>query len=238
MPTGPAPVAIDPRRLAELERLALLGQATAGFAHEVKNGLMVIQGFAFLARRLAESATAEPKLAQHVREVEAEAARLIDELKTFLALARGTNEERPRRALGVVVAEVVRLIKPVAEQRGLLVELQAAGTAERQVADPEFRAGLLNLGLNALDFARTRTRITLARAPGGWDVIVEDDGSGVDARVRSRLFEPFQSGKPSGTGLGLSRAREAVEAERGRIGYDRSSLGGARFSLFVPDAPA
>ena len=230
-------VTIAAEALAQLERLAVLGRATAGFAHELKNGLMVTHGFAYLARRLAQSSEVDPKLSSHLAEVEAHAARLVVQLRTFLSLAKGSNDEEPRRALRAVVREVGQLARPIAEERGKAMELAVDDAAERPVADPAFRSALLNVALNAIDFARARVRVTLARGEGGWLVTVDDDGAGLDPAQQARLFEPFSSVRAGGTGLGLWQAQEAVAAEGGRISYDEAPSGGARFSLLVPDRP-
>lgn len=233
-------VAVAASRLVELERLAALGRASAGHAHELKNALMVLQGFAQLARKATQApGAASPQVQGYVRELETQANRTIVDLRAFLTLARGgaaeeAEEETTLVDLATAVEDVARLTRPLARQQELTFELEVDRSARRPVRDPGLRSALLNLMLNALDFARTRVRVGLVRHRDRLEVRVEDDGPGVEERLRGRLFEPFQTGRPNGTGLGLAQVKAAVEAEGGEVGYEAAPDGGARFVVRLP----
>ncbi|MGE5049305.1 MAG: ATP-binding protein, partial [Deltaproteobacteria bacterium] len=95
---------------------------------------------------------------------------------------------------------------------------------------------LLNLLLNALDFARTRIVVTTARAADGRaEVTVADDGPGVAAEDRARIFQRFVTTRPGGNGLGLSTSREIAEAHGGQLTL-RDGGTGATFVLQLPPA--
>jgi signal transduction histidine kinase len=224
----------DDDRQAELERLAAVGLATAGLAHELKNGLMVTQGFAELARKLLLATPhPDPRVAGHLAEIEGQAQRLTRQLRSFLQLARaeGDTSERP---LGEVLEEVVALVRPLARvgEKALLTRVET--DAGRPVRDPPFRSAVLNLLLNAVDLAREQVTLTLTGDDTHLELAVEDDGPGLSDALITRLFEPFSTGRPNGIGLGLAQVKAAVKAERGEVTAGRSVGGGARFVVRLP----
>jgi len=97
---------------------------------------------------------------------------------------------------------------------------------------------ILNLVLNAADAvgAGGKVRVSAARSGDGVQLAVEDDGPGVDARVKAQLFEPFVTTKEvgKGTGLGLAVCRGLVEAAGGSITLDSDYTRGARFVVELP----
>jgi signal transduction histidine kinase len=104
---------------------------------------------------------------------------------------------------------------------------------------------LLNLVRTAVEavqgLAPARRKVTIASAPnadGSVTLSVADQGEGVPAEVRERLFQPFVSNKPGGLGLGLSICRSVIESHGGTIRCDRPPSGGARFAFTLPAAPA
>lgn len=221
-------------RAAEAERLATVGLATAGFAHELKNATMVLQGFAELARKGVPEGD---RSAAHLAEVDHQARRLTELLQRFLRLGHGgaTGVARP---VGEVLDEIVRLGKPVAHVRNVVLETELAADLARPVDDGRTRALLLDLLLNATAHAYSRIRVR-AEAGGGEVVIrVEDDGPGVPAAERERVFEPFVTARAGGTGLGLATARAGARDEGGSLTCEASELGGAAFVLRLPAAPA
>jgi signal transduction histidine kinase len=100
------------------------------------------------------------------------------------------------------------------------------------------RQMLLNLLLNALDFAKSRIVITTSRsANGDAEVIVADDGPGVPAQDRQRIFQRFVTTRAGGNGLGLTTSREIAEAQGGSLTL-LDSPGGASFAVRLPAAGA
>jgi two-component system NtrC family sensor kinase len=142
-----------------------------------------------------------------------------------------------------VVDDVVALVRPQKLFRAVRVDTEAARSLEVALPASKLTQVLLNLVLNAgaavVGAQREAGRVVVrARAEGIGRVRieVEDDGPGVAADVRDRLFEPFVTTKPvgEGTGLGLAVCRGLVESAGGEIGLDPSHEGGARFYLILP----
>jgi signal transduction histidine kinase len=231
------------RRLSEIsvaleraQRTSTVGLLTAGFAHEMKNALTVVLGFAELARTAAERAQADPKVSRHLKELENETRRTVAQLQSFLSYASGEKVPRRPQDVNELVNDALLMVKPMARMKDLVVE-QVGGEPPRVDADPfAIRQLLLNLLLNALDFARTRIVVTTARAADGRaEVTVADDGPGVAPEDRARIFQRFVTTRPGGNGLGLSTSREIAEAHGGKLTL-REGGGGATFVVQLPPA--
>ena len=231
------------RRLAEIsvaleraQRTSTVGLLTAGFAHEMKNALTVVLGFAELARTAAERARTEPKVTRHLKELENETRRTVAQLQSFLSYAAGDKVPRRPQDVNELVNDSLQMVKPMARMKDLALE-HAPGEPPRVVADPfAVRQLLLNLLLNALDFARTRISVSTLRTPDGQaEVIVADDGPGVPPENRDRIFLRFVTTRPGGNGLGLSTSREIAQAHGGTL-LLRDGPPGATFVLTLPPA--
>ena len=240
---GAAAAWILQRRLAEIsvaleraQRTSTVGLLTAGFAHEMKNALTVVLGFAELARTAAERAQTDPKVSRHLKELENETRRTVAQLQSFLSYSAGEKVPRRPRDLNELVSEALQMVKPMARMKDLKVE-QTAGDPPRVDADPfAIRQLLLNLLLNALDFASTRISVTSTRtADGRAEVVVSDDGPGVPAQNRERIFHRFVTTRPGGNGLGLATSRDIAQAHGGTLAL-RDDGPGATFVLTLPAA--
>ena len=108
-----------------------------------------------------------------------------------------------------------------------------------EVDRDQFRTVLVNLLLNALDFARSRIVVTTgAGADGSAELTVADDGPGVPQKDRERIFDRFVTTRPGGTGLGLSTSREIAVAHGGTLSLSETPGGGATFTVRLPAARA
>lgn len=237
-----------------LEPLVLAGISTSGLAHEIKNGLMVTRGFAGLARRRADR-TGDERLVQQVDAIERESERLIRELRSFIrtaveehrfwpaASARPITLENARS----VVESVASLVRPLAREQEMALELDATLSSEWAVDEPALRSALTNLLLNAMAHARSRIRLTAREtfdggSQGGGaarlEVAVEDDGPGVPEEIGELVFQRgFTRGVRDGTGVGLAFARERATRAGGTLALAPSDAAGARFVLSLPLHP-
>lgn len=232
------------RRLQEIsvalqraQRTSTVGLLTAGFAHEMKNALTVVLGFAELARTAAERAPSDPRVTRHLKELENETRRTVAQLQSFLSYSSGEKVPRRPQDVNLLVDEALQMIRPMARMKELHLD-RSAGEAPRVDADPfAIRQLLLNVLLNALDFARTRITVTTRiSADGHAEVAIADDGPGVPDKDRERIFQRFVTTRPGGNGLGLSTSREIAEAHAGALTLQESAGGGATFVLQLPPA--
>jgi signal transduction histidine kinase/HAMP domain-containing protein len=233
-------------RLLQNERLAAIGRMAAHVTHEVRNPLTSLALNAeLLAEELAErpsSPEAQRLLAAMQREVD----RLTSVTEEYLRVARLPRPRLEREDVAAVVRDAALFVKPELDRAGVALELRAEGPAYAAVDEGQLRQALLNLLRNAREAlqsaaseGRTPTvSVTVERARGGVEVVVEDNGPGLAREVREHLFELFVSTKEKGTGLGLSLTREIIVAHGGTITAEsaRGSGSGARFVLWLPSA--
>lgn len=230
------------RRLADIsvaleraQRTSTVGLLTAGFAHEMKNALTVVLGFAELARTAAERAHTDPKVVRHLKELENETRRTVAQLQSFLSYSSGEKVARRPQDVNELVNDALQMVRPMVRIKDLQLT-QTAGEPPRVDADPfAIRQLLLNLLLNALDFASTRITIGTSRtADGSAEVVVADDGPGVPPENRERIFRRFVTTRPGGNGLGLATSRDIAQAHGGTLALREGE--GATFVLTLPPA--
>jgi signal transduction histidine kinase len=164
----------------------------------------------------------------------------------YLRVARLPRPRLEREDVAAVVRDAALFVKPELDRAGVALELRAEGPAYAAVDEGQLRQALLNLLRNAREAlqgaaseGKTPTvAVTVERARGGVEVVVEDNGPGLAREVREHLFELFVSTKEKGTGLGLSLTREIIVAHGGTITAEsaRGSGSGARFVLWLPGA--
>jgi two-component system C4-dicarboxylate transport sensor histidine kinase DctB len=229
--------------LAAAHRLGAAGRLAHGLAHAMKNRLQVVQGYAELAaegvgRARSVQGPPDEKTVAHLREADQQARQAIGELRAFLEQAGTGGEGRGPIPLGALLDELLAPLRPLIRERS--IRLTEAGFA---AGDPPstivaVRAQtlqiLLELILNALDFARSEIRLSVRDVGSTIEISVEDDGPGVEAKVREKLFRGPVSARVGGTGLGLWLAHQAAAELRGSLRLDEGAK--ARFSLRLPKA--
>ena len=218
------------------DQLAALGQLAAGLAHELRNPLTAIQTLVEAARCNGETSQLDDR---DLEVIDEELSRLDATLQSFLDYARPPKLQRTTIDLREIVERTVTLVRPRAEQQSVVVNVEGPDSPLWVSADREqLRQVLLNLLLNALDALGSGGRITVkaTTAPERQDVVlrVADDGPGIAAEIQDRLFEPFASSKPSGTGLGLTICRRIVENHDGELAAENGPAGGAVFTVRLP----
>jgi signal transduction histidine kinase len=232
-------------RLRVTEHLSLVGQLAAQVAHEIKNPLGPIKGYAKIIERDLEARGA-------LSDVVARGIAVIrEEVETIDARARGLLEAaRPPAPspepldLGRAVDDVLDLLRGDAPQGVRLAWREAPAPAPAELDRLLFRSALTNVVKNAVDALDGRPGAILvslaASADGVYQLAVEDDGPGLPADVTpEELFRPFLSRKRGGTGLGLVIARGAMRAMGGDLLLERRDPGpGARAVLRVPQRAA
>jgi len=230
--------------LAEATRLAAIGSLAAGVAHEIRNPLSSLRGFAQL---FATKLKGQEPLSSYACTMVQEADRLNRVVTDLLYLARPRELAPDRVDLPRVIEGLHGLLRFDLEAKGVTPVLDLAET--RLCADEDgLKQAVLNLMVNALDavpdaLAGGGGRITLstrredgAEGSGVW-VGVADNGQGMDEAVRSQAFEPFFTAKRQGTGLGLAIVQGIMRAHKGRALIESTPGQGTLVRLFFPDCP-
>lgn len=219
------------------DRLALIGQLSAGLAHEIRNSLKPISGSVELLRReLPASGDARDTLMEIIlRESEA----LETFLEEFLHLARDKSLQMEELPLERVVGEELESLASLPGGDFRLSQLGPSDPLLRVRADRAcLRQILRNLGLNAIEAGGVPVEVGWRRVGGEAEVYLRDHGPGLAEEVRARVFEPFFTTKPRGTGLGLAIARDLAERLGGRLALDPAEGGGTRAILRLPLIPS
>lgn len=221
----------------ELRRVdALRRNLITTLAHDVRAPLTAVQGTIDLLQASAALLSPEQS-AELLQLADRQANRLGTLMLDLLDLAR---LETGRLELQLAPVDLARLVRDTADY----VDPESRFDIELPNELPLIADGrrieqiLVNLMSNAIRYGAQPRRLSALRGPGGVRVVVEDGGSGVAPEILPQLFEPFGADRAAAesVGLGLWIARSLAEAHGGTLTYDQTPSGGARFTLFVPDA--
>jgi two-component system, NtrC family, sensor histidine kinase PilS len=220
------------------ERLAGIGRLAAGIAHEIRNPLASISGSVELLKSLPGADNDTRQLVDiAVREVE----RLDHLIAELLDYARPRNEERQPLDLSEVVTEIAKAFNHERRDRDVQLVVQVGSGVVIDGGSGQIRQVLWNLIRNATDSmpegGTIRIETTLDEKTGGTrDAVlsVGDTGIGIPKEDLDRIFEPFFSTKPSGTGLGLATVARIVEDHKGIIDIQSETGKGTTFTLRFP----
>ena len=228
------------------ERLAALGQLSAGLAHEIRNPLGVIKGSAdMLTKKVAGS---EPLVTELAGYISSEVNRLNALVVRFLDFARPSKLELHPERIPEIVDRALEAASASVPNLGVKIERQYAPNLPEIPADPQLcEQVFVNLITNALQAMQAQDgslekTLRLSIAPEiscgepGVSVIVEDTGPGVPPELREQIFNPFFTSKKDGVGLGLSIVAKIVDDHRGSIRLEYNVPRGARFNVFFPQA--
>ena len=223
-------------RLSEAERLAATGELAAGVAHEIRNPLAAIVNATTLLGE-EESLTQEER-ASTLGAVRKEARRLNRILSEFLVFARPREPKRLSGDIREVIDHVITLIR---EDPGRARQVELDVRVDSAVPSFVFDADqmtqvLLNIALNGVEALDGPGRVGIDVGLQGSSVAIaiSDTGRGMVPEERRRIFDPFYSRKPAGTGLGLTLARRIVTAHNGRIEVESTPGRGTCFTILLP----
>ncbi|MCG6929328.1 MAG: PAS domain-containing protein [Desulfofustis sp.] len=233
-------------QMRQAEKLAAIGMMSASIAHEFRNPLAAISGSAqVLAEEFGKASTAQPQNYDLTKIILRESDRLADTITEFLKFARPENLKREWFMLDSCIRDILQVCR--AGQNW------PASCRVKVEVKPQFRIwgdekqlfGVISqLIQNALSFCpRGKEQIEIRAAALSIDgkpvnlIKISDNGTGIAAADRRKIFEPFYTTRPDGTGLGLAIAHQVVDAHNGSIAVDRAELGGACFTLILPALP-
>jgi two-component system NtrC family sensor kinase len=225
--------------LHQREKLAALGSLLAGVAHELNNPLSVVVARAVLLEEKGDPATQAAAL--KIRTAAERCARIV---RTFLAMARQQPPERGPVAINEVVAAALDITGYAVRTSSIDVSLDLSKDLPLILADSDqLHQVLLNLIINAQQSLqdqpsarRIRVESRFDRAADAIRITVADNGPGIPARFRARVFEPYFTTKPTGigTGVGLAVSLGIVEAHGGTLTVHCPDEGGAVFTIVLP----
>jgi signal transduction histidine kinase len=223
-------------RLTEAERLAAAGELAASVAHEIRNPLAaIVNSTALLGAE--ETLTGEER-AHTLGVVKKEARRLNRILSDFLVFARPREPKRLVGDIREIIGHVAALIR---DDPGRAPDVELSVRVDAAVPSFPFDADQItqvvwNIALNGVEAMEGRGQLSIGVGLRGAEVgiAISDTGRGMPAEERRRVFEPFYSRKPAGTGLGLTIAQRIVATHGGRIEIESTLGRGACFTILLP----
>jgi two-component system sensor histidine kinase HydH len=214
--------------------LKSIGSLAAGVAHEIRNPLSSIKGFAvYLKGRLAGNKEDEETADIMIAETE----RLNRVIGQLLEFARPLALKKEKVQFVDLVQHTIKLIAADAKKNEISVEIDAAEEMPLVEVDPDkIKQVLLNIFLNCLAAMKDGGKLTieLALKTDNLNVIISDNGAGINESDLPKIYDPYFTSKPAGTGLGLAVVQKIMEAHGGRINVESIVGQGTRVSLHFP----
>lgn len=231
-------------QMRQAEKLAAIGMMSASIAHDIRNPLAAISGSAqVLADELGSAGSSEPQNYELTKIILRESDRLANTITNFLKFARPENIKQDWFLLRPCVEEILQVCR--ADQKW-----PATCSVDVQI-DPKFRVwgdekqlfGVIGQLLqNALSFCpegneKLEVSGSIIFAVDNQELClikISDNGPGIEPGEVQKIFEPFFTTRADGTGLGLAIANQVIEAHNGSIAVEKSEMGGACFTLILP----
>jgi len=222
------------------ERLAALGQLSAGLAHEIRNPLGVIKGSSeMLQQKLQSSDELSRELAGYIS---TEVNRLSALVTEFLDFARPLHAQLAPGDITAVLERAIEIVEHRWKGNPVQVERDYAPSLPLIPLDESLcEQAFLNLVQNAFEAMeetggtlRVEARTSSLNGHDGIEIVLADTGPGVPEKLREEIFNPFVTTKKTGVGLGLSIVSKIVDGHHGWIRVSNRPQGGAVFTLFFP----
>jgi two-component system sensor kinase FixL len=234
-------------QLLHADRLVILGELTAGIAHEINQPLTAIAAYADAGRKIidraegASSGTPAEDMHSICERIGGQARRAAEVVQRLRGLVRSGSVSKASHDINDIIKNILLLFEFEVKKTGTdLLFFPLEPPESLYVDEVQVQQILVNLVKNSLDAiadsgrAGGRVEIHVRRAGAELLIAVSDNGPGVPASQRARLFDAFFTTKPKGVGLGLSICRTIAAAHGGTLRYEQPEQGGSCFTLSLP----
>lgn len=224
------------REIERSQRLASVGRLAAGVAHEIRNPLSSIKGFATYFKQRYQDVPEDRQTANiMIQEVD----RLNRVVSQLLEFARPVTVTPKVSSFKTVLKDSLKLIERQAQDKQITIDARNSTHIDEVEIDPDrINQVLLNLYLNAIEAmeagGRLRVEVSGNGAGNGLTIQISDTGHGIAGEDLSRIFDPYFTTKSSGTGLGLAIAHNIVETMGGSIEVRSETGKGTTFTVTLP----
>ncbi|MEW6002674.1 MAG: PAS domain S-box protein [Nitrospirota bacterium] len=218
-------------KLVRAEKMAALGEVAAKVAHEIRNPLTSIGGF---ARRLTKKL--EGNLKDYAEIIANEVVRLENTLNEILSFIKEVRIEKEMANINRVVDDVTSLIKPELDEKEIVLVKDLGDTPDVHMDPNSIKEALLNILRNAIHAIGVTGTIYVKTYLREDSIAVEvkDTGKGIPEKILPYIFDPFFTTKDTGTGLGLTITQKIIEKHNGRIEIESRVEKGSTFRFFIP----
>jgi two-component system sensor kinase FixL len=230
-------------QIMQVSRFATIGEMAAGVAHELNQPLTAISNYARACENILRRTEGhDADVLEALREIGREAARASDIIRRLRNIVHAQPTERAMADLNEVVSELKELMQSNSRVHNATLRYELADSLPRVVVDRvQIQHVLLNLLRNAFEALdgvsgaeRSIVVKTAAVDSGDVELSVADTGPGIAPEIADRLFTPFVTTKPTGTGLGLVSGETIMRAHDGTLGFRPNAPRGACFFMRLP----
>jgi two-component system sensor histidine kinase HydH len=224
------------KEIERSQRLASIGRLAAGVAHEIRNPLSSIKGFATYFRERYGSVPEDKKTAEiMVQEVE----RLNRVIGQLLEFARPVSIQKKPTSIRTLIHHSLKMIENQSIDKKITINTDIPDNLEDISIDADrINQVLLNLYLNAIEAMEhggfLRLKIDQVTAPKRLKLTISDTGHGIDKKDLSNIFDPYFTTKQSGTGLGLAIVHKIIESHHGEIVVESDPGKGTSVEILLP----
>lgn len=213
------------------EKMAALGEVAAKVAHEIRNPLVSVGGF---AKRLEKKL--DGNLKEYAGIIVKEVSRLEGILKEILGFVKEVRLAREQVNMNDIVEDIIRLMQSDINERGISLQKEYQAVPEVFVDPNRTKEAIVNIITNAVQALQGTGTITVRTYASGDDVVLEvrDTGKGIPAAEMNSIFNPFFTTKSSGTGLGLAITHRIIQEHDGRIEVESEVDKGTVFRVYIP----
>jgi two-component system sensor histidine kinase HydH len=210
-------------KLSKQENLARMGEMGAMLAHEIRNPLAGIKGFA----QLIDRKSGDDRTRESAQRIIIEALRLEDLTTDLLSLARSDEFSVTTVQVADFIEQTVALVQPEVEQTKITIEVDCTHDLEFRGNRDRLTQVLLNIVKNGFQAMPDGgfLYITARQSDSYIAIMIADSGKGIDPDDLQKVFEPFFTTKARGTGLGLALCKKIIEEHNGTIDIESSSTG-------------
>ena len=223
------------KKIERSQRLVSIGRLAAGVAHEIRNPLSSIKGFAtYFKERYQHNENDFEISTIMIQEVE----RLNRVVSQLLELSRPISISKTTTNIQDFMIGSIKVIEQMAKEQQILIQTQYEGVQMDVFIDRDrLSQALLNLYLNALEAMDGQGKLFISLLPyqdSGIEIRISDNGPGIDKKDLGHIFDPYYTTKPNGTGLGLAIVHNIIEAHNGSIKIDSTKEEGTTFTIRLP----
>ncbi|QOR69034.1 PAS domain-containing protein [Cytobacillus suaedae] len=228
------------RQLMVSEKLSAIGKIGAGLAHEIRNPLTSIIGLVDLLKR--NSKTGDPKQKEYFRIIFSELERIKNLVQQFVMMAKPDQKEIIKSSVSIpeLIEDILMLTENEWRSKDIKIDYQAFFKDKIYIDKDKIKQVLLNILQNSFDAVDFNGNISITIQQGqldnGIEIIIRDDGIGMDKDTLEKLSTPFHSTKKDGLGLGLSMSYNMIELHKGRIKVESEKGKGTTFTIWLPQA--
>jgi two-component system sensor histidine kinase HydH len=220
--------------VARSRHLNSIGSLAAGVAHEIRNPLSSIKGFAvYFKERLSGNKEDEETADIMIAETE----RLNRVITQLIEFARPLELKKEKVQFAELARHTIKLIAADAQKNKISVEIEDAANLPEVDVDPDkIKQVLLNIILNSLAAMKEggKLKVELSCGADNLSVIISDNGTGIEKTDLLKIYDPYFTSKPEGTGLGLAVVQKIMEAHGGRINVESTAGLGTKVYLRFP----